>query len=124
MDLQIFQVQVAIRKWGSSDQTYAFVFCGIATYCTRFFFLLLGCVVNCQNWRSGTEIVRGQHLVGIFLIKLLLWKLCQHSFIVILPSENTVSQTASEEEGGCHVEGAQDDEPICLDAGPMNEVRD
>ncbi|XP_048723538.2 protein FAM169B isoform X3 [Caretta caretta] len=35
--------------------------------------------------------------------------------------ENTVSQTASEEEGGCHIEGAQDDEPICLDAGPMNE---
>ncbi|XP_037767216.1 protein FAM169B isoform X4 [Chelonia mydas] len=38
-----------------------------------------------------------------------------------LSEKNTVSQTASEEEGGCHVEGAQDDEPICLDAGPMNE---
>ncbi|CAM5145698.1 unnamed protein product [Eretmochelys imbricata] len=38
-----------------------------------------------------------------------------------LSEKNTVSQTASEEEGGCHIEGAQDDEPICLDAGPMNE---
>ncbi|XP_074925169.1 protein FAM169B isoform X2 [Chelonoidis abingdonii] len=38
-----------------------------------------------------------------------------------LSEKNTVCQTASEEEGGCHVDRAQDDEPRCLDAGQMNE---
>ncbi|XP_030434823.1 protein FAM169B isoform X1 [Gopherus evgoodei] len=38
-----------------------------------------------------------------------------------LSEKNTVCQTASEEEGGCHIERAQDDEPRCLDAGQMNE---
>ncbi|XP_065415293.1 protein FAM169B isoform X1 [Chrysemys picta bellii] len=38
-----------------------------------------------------------------------------------LSEKNTVRQTASEEEGGCHVERAQDDEPRRLDAGQMNE---
>nr|XP_023958664.1 protein FAM169B isoform X3 [Chrysemys picta bellii] len=38
-----------------------------------------------------------------------------------LSEKNTVRQTASEEEGGCHIERAQDDEPRRLDAGQMNE---
>ncbi|XP_039346222.1 protein FAM169B-like isoform X3 [Mauremys reevesii] len=38
-----------------------------------------------------------------------------------LSEKNTVHQTASEEEGGCQVERAQDDDLRHLDAGQMNE---